>query len=145
MPGHEGRPPGSGLYDVLTGHFADGTPVDGSLSDSERSIKSIVGNLHKLLNTHSGTVAHLPEFGLPTVPLGAGASPKSTESLRRTLKDAIERYEPRLIRVHVEHVGGTTADSRITLMIRGQTRDGTRVKLKTIFDHSDTVIVQADE
>ncbi len=145
MPAHEGRPPGSGLYDVLTGHFSDGTKVDSPLSESERTIKSVVGNLHRLLNTHSGTVSHLPDFGLPTVPLGAGASPQSTEGLRHALKNAIERYEPRLSRVHVEHVEGRTADSRITLMVRGQTKDGTRVKLKTVFDHSDTVRIQANE
>lgn len=145
MSGHEGRPPGSGLYDVLTGRFPDGTKVDSPLSESERTVKSIVGNLQRLLNTHSGSVSHLPDFGLPTVPLGTGASPKSTEILRQTLKKAIERYEPRLSRVHVEHVEGRTAGSRITLMVRGQTRDGTRVKLKTVFDHSDTVRVQAHE
>lgn len=145
MPGHEGRPPGSGLYDVLTGHFSDGTPVDGPLSESERTIKSIVGNLYRLLNTHSGSVSHLPDFGLPTVPLGTGSSTESTESLRCTLREAIERYEPRLNRVHIEHLLGSDVDSRITLVIRGQMRDGTRVKLRTIFDYSDTVRVTSGD
>jgi len=143
MSNYEGRPPGSGLYDVLVGHFRDGTRVDGPLSESDRSVKSVVDNLYRLLNTQSGTVGHLPDFGLPSVPLGTIGSPKSTEALRSTLKKAIERYEPRMSRVHVEDQSGDESSSRVTLLIRGHLRDGTRVRLRTVFDHTDSVKVEA--
>jgi type VI secretion system lysozyme-like protein len=143
MADYDGRPPGSGLYDILVGHFRDGTPVDGPLSESDRSVRSVVDNLYRLLNTQSGATEHLTDFGLPAVPLGTIGSPKSTESLRRTLKKAIELYEPRLTRVHVEDQSADDASSRITLLIRGQLRDGTRVRLRTVFDHSDTVEVES--
>ena len=53
------------LLDVLQGRFADGRPVGEAVQGEEVRIRSVLGNLQRLLNARAGAVGHLPTYGLP--------------------------------------------------------------------------------
>ena len=91
----------AGLIDLLLGHFLDGQAVaDGD--PARNRLSSIVDNLSRLFNTRRGSIAHLPDFGLPDISQVYRDLPYSIEGLRGAIRSVVEKYEPRLHRVRVE-------------------------------------------
>lgn len=86
--------------------YAGNEPVD-------PVVASIITNLDRLLNTRRGTVAHLPDYGIPDL-AGVGhriflakfKQPKHDDSVifERIIEEAVRRYEPRLDKVRVTEV-----------------------------------------
>lgn len=61
MPGEHNTP---SPYEILTDHFTGGLSL--SLVDEENQlILSVLGNMQRILNCRAGTLAHLPDYGLP--------------------------------------------------------------------------------
>ena len=52
------------LYELLTGHFADGRPVD-SVSERTQLALSVTDHLGRLLNSRQGALRAAPDYGLP--------------------------------------------------------------------------------
>ncbi len=98
------------LYDLLVGHFSmdrvDLTSIDLSyfdrFSEYEKMRHSIVENLTKLLQTRQGSVQHLPDYGLPDIMQIYVDSGYTFDPLKKHIRDAILKYEPRLSKVRVE-------------------------------------------
>ena len=90
-----------GLFDALAGRFADGTRL-ADVPESDHRLRSILGNLGRLFNTRRGTLLHVPEFGLPDLSDVSRAAPAEVESVRRAIRESVERFEPRLRRVRVD-------------------------------------------
>jgi type VI secretion system protein len=131
----------AGLYDVLLGRFADGLAVE-AVGRGERRVQSVASHLRYLFNTRRGSLAHLPDYGLPDVAEVYRDAPDSIEPLRAAIKDVIERYEPRLRRVRVESREAEAHAMRLVFLISGELPGGERLRLETTFSSSDPAEVQ---
>lgn len=56
--------PRPSLYDMLYGNFAGGLDLH-SVSEENQLILSVLDNMQRILNCRAGTLAHLPDYGLP--------------------------------------------------------------------------------
>ena len=54
------------LFENLTGHYLDGTPVE-AVPATNRGIMSIMDHLNRLFNTREGSLPHLKDYGLPDI------------------------------------------------------------------------------
>ena len=52
------------LYEKLTGFYSDGLPLDG-LPDGFQLVRSVLDNIQRILNSRSGSLKHLPDYGIP--------------------------------------------------------------------------------
>ncbi|MDQ7989601.1 MAG: type VI secretion system baseplate subunit TssE [Candidatus Dactylopiibacterium sp.] len=93
--------PGPSLYELLTGHFADGTPV-AVFDDKTQTIVSVMDNLQRILNACEGSLAHLPDYGLPDLTSIFRDLPASAHRLMRAIERTLLRYEPRIARIEIE-------------------------------------------
>ncbi len=83
-------------------------------SSVERLLESVMKHLKKILETRSGTVLIAPDYGtseFSNLP-GSFVSPE-TEYIQETIKNTIEKYEPRLKDVKVTFEGSSESDLTI--------------------------------
>lgn len=121
------------LFDVLTGEFADGQPVN-RVREDRRLLKSVTSNLSRLFNTRRGAVPHRPDYGLPdlfSVYRNAGSS---IDELRIAIQESIETYEPRLRRVRVHRRERDESVLRLVFVVRGELVTGQPVRFETTFE-----------
>ena len=52
------------LYEILTGNFTGGLNLN-QVSEENQVILSVLDNMQRVLNCRAGTLAHLPDYGLP--------------------------------------------------------------------------------
>lgn len=52
------------LYEMLYGNFTGGLDLH-QVSEENRVILSVLDNMQRILNCRAGTLAHLPDYGLP--------------------------------------------------------------------------------
>ncbi len=92
---------GPGLFERITGHFADGTAV-GDFTPQEQTFFSVRDNIERILNSRRESLAHLPDFGLDDLSEIYRHLPSSTHKLRHAIESTLLKYEPRLRAVEVE-------------------------------------------
>ena len=63
---------------------------------------SVLDNLQRILNSRAGTLAHLPDYGLPDMGRVLQGMPGTAHELMNTLRNTLLHYEPRLAGVQVE-------------------------------------------
>jgi type VI secretion system protein len=122
----------AGLVDVLNGQFLNGLAVH-EVDKVQLRVLSILDNLNRLFNTRRGAIDHLPDYGLPDITQVYRDLPYSVEGLRQSIKAAVERYEPRLRRVRVEHEKGDPYAMRITFLLSAEMMRGQKVQFQTTF------------
>jgi type VI secretion system protein len=75
----------------------------------EALIESIISNLTKMLNTRQGGPMIQPDdYGMVDITDISTRFPDSVSDVQKAFRIAIEKYEPRLKNVQVEHVGEGT-------------------------------------
>jgi type VI secretion system protein len=82
----------------------------GRLGSGRRQIDevaSIIAHLHVLLNARHGMSSADPQYGLPDFTDLVHHWPDSARAMERSIRETIERYEPRLASVTVRQLGGT--------------------------------------
>ena len=121
-----------GIFESLTGHFLDGSPVE-NVPASSRRILSIMDHLKRMFNTRAGSLSHLPGYGLPDISEIYRKMPRGVEELQDAIARAIEMFEPRLINAKV--TPGESQDDRFRLvfLIWAELKDGGRVRFQTTF------------
>src|SRR5476651_2548323 len=92
--------PQPSLYEMLLGNFAGGLSLH-QVSEDNQVILSVLDNMQRILNCRAGTLAHLPDYGLPDMTKILQGMPWTAHQLMGTLSDVLLRYEPRLKRVDV--------------------------------------------
>lgn len=97
------------LYEMLTGNFSGGLSLR-QVSEQNQVILSVLDNMQRILNCRAGTLAHLPDYGLPDMTKILQGMPGSAHQLITTLSAVLLKYEPRL--------------SRITVVMLDQTQPG---------------------
>ncbi|MGH7455136.1 MAG: type VI secretion system baseplate subunit TssE, partial [bacterium] len=72
----------AGLIDVLNGRFLNGMELEEVDADEQRKL-SIMDNLTRMFNSRRGSIAHLPDYGLPDITQVYRELPYSVEGLRK--------------------------------------------------------------
>ncbi|MBN3830781.1 type VI secretion system baseplate subunit TssE [Burkholderia sp. Ac-20344] len=92
---------GPGLFERVTGHFADGATVD-EFSPETQVFLSVRDNIERILNSRRGSLAHLPDYGLDDLSEIYRHLPSSAHTLRQAIEVTLLKYEPRLKKVDVD-------------------------------------------
>ena len=92
--------PRPSLYDMLYGNFAGGLDLH-SVCEENQLILSVLDNMQRILNCRAGTLAHLPDYGLPDMTKILQGMPGTAHQLITTLSAVLLKYEPRLSRINV--------------------------------------------
>lgn len=87
--------PRPSLYDTLYGNFTGGLNLH-QVNEQNQVILSVLDNMQRILNSRAGTLAHLPDFGIPDMSKILQGMPGTAHSLMTTLSDVLLKYEPRL-------------------------------------------------
>lgn len=87
--------PQPSLYEMLTGYFSGGLPVS-SVPEEEQVILSVMDNIRRILNARTGTLAHLPDYGLPDMSKLIQGLPGSSHKVMAILSATLLKYEPRI-------------------------------------------------
>ncbi|MFT0213808.1 type VI secretion system baseplate subunit TssE [Pseudomonas sp. F1_0610] len=88
------------LYETLYGNFCGDLNLD-AVDDCNQVILSVLDNMQRILNCRAGTLAHLPDYGLPDMTKVLQGMPGTVHSLKRALAEVILKYEPRVKRIEV--------------------------------------------
>jgi type VI secretion system protein len=89
------------LYEMLLQNF-DGDLELHQVNEEDQHTLSVLDNLQRILNSRAGTLAHLPDYGLPDMGQILQGLPGSAHTLMRAMEDTLVKYEPRLATVHIE-------------------------------------------
>lgn len=92
--------PRPSLYDILYGNFAGGLDLN-TVSETDQVILSVLDNMQRILNCRAGTLAHLPDYGLPDMNKTLQGMPGTAHELMGTLSSVLLKYEPRLKKITV--------------------------------------------
>lgn len=88
------------LYEKLTGCFTDGQPLE-ALPDSLQLVRSVLDNIQRILNSRSGALKHLPDYGIPDLSMVYKNLPSSAQDLRTHMRKTLLKYEPRLTELNI--------------------------------------------
>lgn len=88
------------LYEMLSGNFSGGLSLN-QVSEQNQVILSVLDNMQRILNCRAGTLAHLPDYGLPDMTKILQGMPGTAHQLITTLSAVLLKYEPRLSRINV--------------------------------------------
>lgn len=88
------------LYEILYGNFAGGLDLN-HVNEQDQAILSVLDNMQRILNCRAGTLAHLPDYGLPDMTKILQGMPGSAHELMGTLSAVLLKYEPRLKSISV--------------------------------------------
>ncbi|EKK5548554.1 type VI secretion system baseplate subunit TssE [Enterobacter hormaechei] len=88
------------LYEMLSGNFSGGLSLN-QVSEQNQVILSVLDNMQRVLNCRAGTLAHLPDYGLPDMTKILQGMTGTAHQLITTLSAILLKYEPRLSRINV--------------------------------------------
>jgi len=94
------RPSAPSLYEILYGNFTGDLDLL-QVSEQNQTILSVLDNMQRILNCRAGTLAHLPDYGLPDMTKILQGMPGSAHQLMGTLSAVLLKYEPRLKKIEV--------------------------------------------
>lgn len=92
--------PRPSLYETLFGNFTGGLDLH-QVSEQNQTVLSVLDNMQRILNCRAGTLAHLPDFGLPDMTSIIHGLPGTEHDLMETLSGVLLKYEPRLKSIRV--------------------------------------------
>ncbi|MGB8498284.1 MAG: type VI secretion system baseplate subunit TssE [Pantoea agglomerans] len=97
------------FYETLYGNFTGGLDLH-QVSEQNQVILSVLDNMQRILNCRAGTLAHLPDYGLPDMTKTLQGMPGTAHQLLKTFSDVLLKYEPRLKNINVilldQHIPG---------------------------------------
>ncbi|WP_213716278.1 type VI secretion system baseplate subunit TssE [Cedecea lapagei] len=88
------------LYEMLLGNFSGELPLQ-QVSEDNQVILSVLDNMQRILNCRAGTLAHLPDYGLPDMTKILKGMPGTAHQLMDALASVLLKYEPRLQSINV--------------------------------------------
>jgi type VI secretion system protein len=92
--------PRPSLYEMLFGNFTGGLELH-MASEENQVILSVLDNIQRILNCRAGTLAHLPDYGLPDMTQILQGLPGTAHQLMAALSGVLLKYEPRLKSIKV--------------------------------------------
>lgn len=104
--------------------------------NQRRCIESVLSHLKRILNTRQGNVPIAADYGIPDFLDFLQTYPESVHAIEQNIKNAIDKYEPRLSGATVIYV----PDEAETLTLRFQItasiteEKGRRISFETVVD-----------
>jgi len=94
---------------MLYGNFVGDLDLQ-HISEENQVILSVLDNMQRILNCRAGTLAHLPDYGLPEMTTILQGLPGTAHKLMSALSAVLLKYEPRLKSIDVvlldQHIPG---------------------------------------
>lgn len=128
------------LYDKLYGNFTGGLPLN-EVSAENQGILSVLDNLQRILNSRAGSLAHLPDYGLPDMTLILQGMPGTVHQLKTTLATTLLKYEPRIQDINVV-ILEQTRPGELRYAIEAELHDGGLVRFGTEFMPEGKVLLR---
>ncbi|NLS53332.1 type VI secretion system baseplate subunit TssE [Hafnia alvei] len=88
------------LCEMLYGNFVGGLDLH-HVSEENQIILSVLDNMQRILNCRAGTLAHLPDYGLPDMTRAVQGMSGTAHELMSILSTVLLKYEPRLKKITV--------------------------------------------
>ncbi|EPL0394883.1 type VI secretion system baseplate subunit TssE [Enterobacter ludwigii] len=88
------------LYETFYGNFTGSLDLN-QVSEQNQVILSVLDNMQRILSSRAGTLAHLPDYGLPDMAKILQGMPGTAHELMGTLSAVLLKYEPRLKKITV--------------------------------------------
>lgn len=129
-------------------HEAGKTPALGRRleEDPKETLAAVMLHLQDLFNVRQGSAMTCPEYGLPDFNDLVHSSPLTMETeLAKAIKEAIRRYEPRLMAVRVRHVPDEHNPLNLAFQISARLTVGDKkrpVSFETIMTESGRIRVR---
>jgi type VI secretion system protein len=92
---------GPGLFEAVTGHFANGSAVD-DFDPATQTFFSVQDNIQRILNSRRNALAHLPDYGLDDLSEIYRHLPSSAHKLKGAIEMTLLKYEPRLESIDID-------------------------------------------
>ncbi|MDR0277385.1 MAG: type VI secretion system baseplate subunit TssE [Paucimonas sp.] len=131
---------GPSLYDVLLGNFSGELDLH-LVEEQDQQVLSVLDNLQRLFNSRAGSLAHLPDHGLPDsgqlLQGMSGAANGMTQSITRT----VQQYEPRLLDPVVRTVD-QDCPGHLVFVLDGRLSSGEAVTFGTSLATGGRVLVR---
>lgn len=119
-------------------------PVRRGRTDYGRLVDSVLNHLRQILNTRQGSAPIAPDYGVPDFLDFLQTYPDSVREIERSIRTAIQTYEPRLQGVRVafnpQEDDALALRFQITAHISGA--DGERVRFETVVDTDGKISVK---
>lgn len=95
--------PALSLYEALLMNFSGELDLH-SVPEHEQPVLSVLDNLQRILNGRAGSLAHVPDYGLPDMAGLLHGVPAASHDMACALRATLLKYEPRLTAVHVREL-----------------------------------------
>ncbi len=113
-------------------------------ADHGRLVDSVLAHLRHILNTRQGSTLIAPDYGVPDFLDFLQTYPDSVREIERSIRTAIQTYEPRLLGVRVAFIPQEddvlALRFQITARIAGE--DGGSVHFETVVDTDGKIAVK---
>src|SRR4030042_2574212 len=120
-------------------------PTRREREDSRRVIDSVLRHLQRVLNTKQGNVLIAEDYGIPDFSELVGSYPDSVRDIEKTIRQDIQKYEPRLRAVKVSFIPQEedllTLRFQIIAMLSSESK--AQVLLETIVDSDGKIDVRS--
>lgn len=125
-------------------HSQERNPFRRGSADRKRCIDSVVSHLQRILNTRQGNVPVSDEYGIPDFVDFLQTYPDSVRELEASIRNAIDKFEPRLSGTSVSFMPPDEEDLTLRFQIISflVTEGGRPVLLETVVDSDGRVRVR---
>lgn len=128
------------LYEMLLQNF-DGDLDLHQISEEDQHTLSVLDNMQRILNSRAGTLAHLPDYGLPDMGQILQGLPATAHGLMRTMQETLTRYEPRLTAVNIQLLP-QTQPGHLEYSLDVQLKSGRQVMFGTTLAAEGKILVR---
>ena len=120
-------------------------PARREREDPRRVIDSVLLHLHRILNTKQGNVPIAEDYGVPDFTDLLYSYPESVRDIERTIRSAIQKYEPRLKAVKVTFIpqDADLLSLRFQIAARLSSESKTQVLFETIVDSDGKIEIKS--
>lgn len=128
------------LCDMLYGNIG-GTLDLHQISEDNQVILSVLDNMQRILNCRAGSLAHLPDYGMPDMSTLLQGMPGTAHQLIAIISEVLLKYEPRLKRLSVV-LSEQTAPGELHYTIDAELKDLGLVRYGTHFMPEGRVLLR---
>jgi type VI secretion system protein len=119
-------------------------PSRRSREDPGKVTDSVIGYLQRILNTKQGNVPIAGDYGLPDFSDLVYAFPESIRDIEKAIRQAIQKYEPRLKTVRINYVQQEedVLTLRFQIIAKLSSESKTQVLFETVIDSEGKVNIK---
>ena len=119
-------------------------PARRGKEDPRRIVDSVLRHLQRILNTKQGNVLIAEDYGIPDFSDFINTLPRSVGELEKSIRLAIQKYEPRLMAVRVTFIPQEEDRLSLRFQIIGKlsTESKTQVYIETVIDSDGKIEIK---